>query len=188
MLPFAHVRAIYGHAQPAVRPSLDATPDGDCGVEHCVEFERSSRSLHQGRRGHNKRWGRSAAAHLSGLLVVEAVLHPRLPLRLCRGSSGQGQPGKVVARAGRMRAVEQVAVRLDDGVARCTSAPKERFQCVPSVQRTGADAGPAGGRLREVIGEPDQFRRFAVPVLQPEPTHGQSASSSCRAPAAEGRR
>lgn len=87
-----------------------------------------------------------------------------------------------------MHAVKQVPVRLDDGVAVGTRAPEEGFEGVRSGQRTEADAGAAGGRLRKVIGQADQFTRLAVPILQPEPTHGQSASSSCRASAADGRR
>lgn len=120
-------------------------------------------------------------------LMIDALLHPLFPLRLRRGSRSLDEPWEMVPRSIGGRAVEQIAVRIDDGLAADPRLAIERFKSRWDAQRSEADARPSGRCCRQLICESDQLLGLPAAVLQPE-AHGHIASSCCLAMTAVGRR
>lgn len=119
--------------------------------------------------------------------MIDALLHPLFPLRLRRGSRSLDEPWEMVTRSLGGPAVEQIAVRIDDGLTADPRLAVERFESRWDAQRSEADARPSGRCCRKLICESDQLLGLPAAVLQPE-AHGHIDSSSCLATTAVGRR
>lgn len=120
-------------------------------------------------------------------LMIDALLHPLFPLLLRLGARSLSEPRKMVTGSLGRRAVEQIAMRIDDGLTDDPRLAIERFQSPWNAQRPEADAGTSGRCCRKFICEINQLLSLPAAVLQPE-AHGHIDSSCCLATMADGRR
>lgn len=132
----------------------NAAADGNGGVKHRVQLSRTGGV-------HSRTWsndeGRRAnvAAQPRRELVVDALLHPCFPLRLGIWTRRLSQPREMPARPIGVVEIEQVAVRLDDGITVGPRLAVERLKGRRRIQGSEADARPPSGCGRELVSEGD---------------------------------
>ncbi len=77
--------------------------------------------------------------------------------------------------------VDEVTVRVHDGVASKSSFLEQRIQRPGNIYRSEAHTRPPVGLLTQLVREVDQWARLVARVLEPEPSanccYGQSAPS-----------